>query len=221
MVSELRRAGWADWGSEPTCITAATIRPKRIDQAWLSPEMQARLVEVQLSWSEGLETHAWQQGLFRGGPADQFQQWVQGDPGPAEGEECFMDVEFWALFVGVGEAWEAARLRGDVDGMWQALETPCCNATVSAARVSSGLLPPPGWRPRSRGGIRVRVKPSAVPIRWPPSRREGCSSGLALLADRSAQHSSGSSSRPWRPTGGGPPGAARAEVPGRRRQAST
>ena len=110
-VSELRRAGWADWGSEPTCITAATKWPKRIDQAWLSPDTQARLVEVQLSWSETLQTHAWQQRP--GGPVP-----AMATPGPAEGEEGFLDVEFWALFAGVGEAWEAARLRGDVDGMW-------------------------------------------------------------------------------------------------------
>ncbi len=33
-----------------------------------------------------------------------------------------MDLEFWALFAGVGDVWEAARLRGDVDCMWQVLE---------------------------------------------------------------------------------------------------
>ncbi len=77
--------------------------------------MQARLQEVQLSWAEGLKTHAWKQGLFRAGPAGRFQQWLQGDSGPEEGEPGFMDLEFWALFSGVGEVWEAARLRGDVD----------------------------------------------------------------------------------------------------------
>ena len=79
-------------------------------------------------------------------------------------------------------------------------KTPCCNATVSAARVSSGLLPPPGWRQKSRGGTRTPGRPSAVPTRWPPSGREGCSSGLALLAGQSVQRSSGSLSRPWLPT---------------------
>ena len=34
-----------------------------------------------------------------------------------------MDLEFWALFAGAGEVWEAARLRGDVDCTWQVLET--------------------------------------------------------------------------------------------------
>ena len=62
--------------------------------------------------------------------ARSFQSWPggfspaagTGDSGPTEGEQGFLDVEFWALFAGVGEAWEAARLRGDVDCMWQLLE---------------------------------------------------------------------------------------------------
>ncbi len=44
-LSELGRAGWADWGSEPTCITANKV-PRRIDQVWISPELQARLEKV-------------------------------------------------------------------------------------------------------------------------------------------------------------------------------
>ena len=118
VVQELLRAGWADWSAEATCITASTRRPRRIDQAWMSPAMQARLQEVEL----GLKTHAWQQGALRGGTAVQFQQWAQGDPGPAEDEQGFLDVEFWALFGEGAGAWEEARLRGDVDGMWRVLE---------------------------------------------------------------------------------------------------
>ena len=122
VVQELLRAGWADWGSEPTCITAGTKKPRRIDQAWMSPELQARLQAVELSWAEGLKAHAWQQGTFRGGPAEQFAQWVQPDAGPEAEEQGFLDMEFWALFAPAAPAWEAARLRGDADGMWQQLE---------------------------------------------------------------------------------------------------
>ncbi len=39
IAQELRRARWPNWGSEPTCITAGTRRPRRIDQAWVSPDM--------------------------------------------------------------------------------------------------------------------------------------------------------------------------------------
>ena len=129
VVQELLRAGWADWGSEPTCITAGTKRPRRIDQAWMSPELQARLQAVELSWAEGLKAHAWQQGTFRGGPAEQFAQWVQPDAGPEAEEQGFLDMEFWALFAPAAPAWEAARLRGDADGMWQQLEATlvCCH----------------------------------------------------------------------------------------------
>jgi hypothetical protein len=121
-TSELRRAGWADWGREATCITAGTKVPRRIDQAWLSPELQARLLEVQHSWAMGLKTHAWQQGSFRSGPADTFPQWVPGDAGPEEGEAGFSDAEFWALFASKAAAWEHCRQQGDVDGLWQLLE---------------------------------------------------------------------------------------------------
>ena len=83
-ISELRRAGWADGGSGATCITAGARRPRRIDQARLSPEMQARLLEAQLAGAMGLKTHAWQQGSFRSGPADTFPKWARGDKGPEE-----------------------------------------------------------------------------------------------------------------------------------------
>ena len=58
VVQELLRAGWADWGSEPTCVTANAKRPRRIDQLRVSPETQARLLSVQLSWAAGIRTHA-------------------------------------------------------------------------------------------------------------------------------------------------------------------
>ena len=39
----LGRTGWADWSVEPTCRTANSHRSRRLDQCWLSEEMQARL----------------------------------------------------------------------------------------------------------------------------------------------------------------------------------
>jgi hypothetical protein len=122
IVVVLGRAGWADWGSEATCITANTKRPRRIDQVWVSPEMQARLLKVELSWATGLKTHAWQQGEFRSGEPDKFMKWHLGDAGPEAEEEGFTDLEFATQFVQVVAEWEAARLRGDVNCMWQVLE---------------------------------------------------------------------------------------------------
>ena len=42
-VEELGRARWADWGVEPTCITANAKRPRCIDQVWVSPEINAEV----------------------------------------------------------------------------------------------------------------------------------------------------------------------------------
>ena len=64
----------------------------------MSPELQARLQGVELTWAAGLKTHALQQGTFRGGPADKFAQWHQPDPGPGEGEQRFSDEDFLILF---------------------------------------------------------------------------------------------------------------------------
>ncbi len=67
-MEELGRAERADWGSGPTRVTANAKRPRRIDQVWVSLEMQAGLLNVDPSWDIGAKTHAWQQGLFRAGP---------------------------------------------------------------------------------------------------------------------------------------------------------
>ena len=103
----------------------------------MSPELQARLQEVELSWAEGLKTHALQRGTFKGGPAEQFAQWVQPDAGPEAEEEGFGDAEFWAIFAPVAGAWEAARLKGDANGMWEVLE---------AALVQCHGLRSPGYQ---------------------------------------------------------------------------
>ncbi len=63
-VEELGRATWADWGSEPACVAASAKKPRRIDQVWVSPATQARLLNVELYWATGIKTHAWQQGDF-------------------------------------------------------------------------------------------------------------------------------------------------------------
>jgi hypothetical protein len=117
ILSELGRAGWADWGSEPTCVTANSKVPRRIDQVWVSPELQARLEKVELTWAAGLKTHGLQQGIFRSGLADQFRQWQLEDAGPAEDEGSFTDLEFWTEFQVVASQWREASCRQDVDGM--------------------------------------------------------------------------------------------------------
>ncbi len=58
-------------GSEPTGITVNAKRARRIDQVWVSPEMQARLLDVEQSWAPGIKIHAWPQSDFRAGPPDQ------------------------------------------------------------------------------------------------------------------------------------------------------
>ncbi len=83
--------------------------------------MQARLLNVELSWAAGIKTHAWQQGVFRAGPPHQFQQWQLGDAGPAAGEEGFSDLEFWTKFQEVA-ALGSPRGSADVDCMWHVLE---------------------------------------------------------------------------------------------------
>ncbi len=98
IAEELARAGWAHWGEEPTCITANTMRPRRIDQVWLSPEMQVKLQDVELRWATGLKTHVLQQGVFHSGEPDKFQGWKLGDAGPKQDEAEFTDEEFEQTF---------------------------------------------------------------------------------------------------------------------------
>ena len=121
----LGRAGWADWSLEPTCRTANSQRSRRIDQCWLSEEMQARLCgPVLVDWFSGLCTHALQEGSFREGKPSSFVCWQVGDKGPAEQEKGFSDQEFWEAFGGSCFPWVEAVARGDVDTMWSLLEVP-------------------------------------------------------------------------------------------------
>ena len=50
----LSRAGWVDWSLEPTSRTANSRRGRRLDQCWLSQDMQARLEGVTVDWYSGL-----------------------------------------------------------------------------------------------------------------------------------------------------------------------
>ena len=78
----LGRAGWVDWSLEPTSRMANSHRARRIDQCWLSQDMQARLEGVTVDWYSGLCTHALQEGTFREGEAAAFTAWQIGDKGP-------------------------------------------------------------------------------------------------------------------------------------------
>ena len=144
ILSELGRAGKADWGSEHTCVIANSKVPRRIDRVWVSPELQARLEKVELTWAAGLKTHSLQQGIFRSGPADQFRLWQLEDAGPAEDEGSFTDLEFWTEFQAVASQWREASRRQDVDGMWSPWRRPLFGAIKFAAAPSRGRGPPRG-----------------------------------------------------------------------------
>jgi hypothetical protein len=122
----LARAGWADWCLDPTCVTANSRQSRRIDQVWLSGEMQARLTQTRVDWVSGLCTHALQEGVFEEGQPGSFDSWQLGDSGPEEGEPGFSDGDFWEDFAGSWDAWSAASASNDVDAMWSHLEASLC-----------------------------------------------------------------------------------------------
>ncbi len=132
----LARAGRADWSLEPTCETANSRQSRRIDQVWISGEMQARLAEVRVDRASGPRTHALQEGTFEGGQPSSFDNWQLGDRGPPEDEEGFTDGEFWEDFASSWSAWSAASGGNEVDVMWSLLGPPCVAATGSAASGS-------------------------------------------------------------------------------------
>ena len=123
----LGRAGWVDWSSEPTCRTANSQRIRRIDQCWISGEMQTRLSgPVLVDWFSGLCTHALQEGTFREGKPSSYVCWQLGDKGPAEKEKGFSDHEFWEALGGSSSSWEEAVAQGNVDTLWNLLEETLC-----------------------------------------------------------------------------------------------
>ena len=55
-VGELRlSAVCADLSVEPTCEAANPDTYRRLDQVWLSSEMQVRLIDIGVSWSSGFK----------------------------------------------------------------------------------------------------------------------------------------------------------------------
>ena len=122
----LARAGWADWSLEATCTTANTRHSRRVDQVWLSGEMQARLGEVRVEWASGLCTHALQEGTFEEGEPSSYDSWQLGDPGPPEDEQGFSDDEFWEDIAGCWPSWLEASGSNNVEVMWELLEASVC-----------------------------------------------------------------------------------------------
>ena len=53
-----RRAGWQDLSSEGTCLTVSSTAARRIDHLWVSPALAGRSSPAEVSWAEGLPTHA-------------------------------------------------------------------------------------------------------------------------------------------------------------------
>lgn len=78
-------------GSESTCITDNTKRPRRIDPLWVSPEMQALLLDVELSWAPCIKTHAWQQAIPAGPVPGVAARRCQ----PGRRKDGFSELEFW------------------------------------------------------------------------------------------------------------------------------
>ncbi len=53
-----RRAGWQDLSQEGTCLTATSAAARRLDHLWVSPALAGRSSAAEVSWAEGLPTHA-------------------------------------------------------------------------------------------------------------------------------------------------------------------
>ena len=114
----LGRTGWADWSVEPVCRTANSHRSRRLDQCWLSEEMQARLSgSVHVDWFSGLCTLALQEGAFREGKPSSYVSWQLGEEGPAEKGAASATRSSWKFLEAAGFlGWRPVSL-----GMW----TPC------------------------------------------------------------------------------------------------
>ena len=138
----LGRAGWVDWSAEPTCKTANSHQARRIDQCWLSQDMQARVEGVAVDWYSGLCTHALQRGTFREGEPAAFTAWQVRDKGPSKEEQPFTDLEFWSALNSRWLPWVEAVATEDVDTMWSLLESTVCEC--HSLRSPGFLAPAPG-----------------------------------------------------------------------------
>ena len=88
----MEAAGWRDILQEPTCLTARTNNPKRIDWLYMNRWSQRlRQGKPGLSWATGITTHACQWASLHVGQPRQHHRW-EGPPHPpavtADKEAC-------------------------------------------------------------------------------------------------------------------------------------
>ena len=117
-----RRAGWQDLSQEGTCLTATSAAARRLDHLWVSPALAGRSSAAEVSWAEGLPTHAVQSWKVLAEVPGRLDHWQVADPGPEEGEGSFTDQEWKDRFEEDGDKWQEMCRSQDVDGMWNMLE---------------------------------------------------------------------------------------------------
>jgi hypothetical protein len=117
-----RRAAWQDLSQEGTCLTATSAAARRLDHVWVSPALAGRSSAAEVSWAEGLPTHAVQSWRVLAEVPGRLDHWQVADPGPEEGEGSFTDQEWKERFEEDGDKWQEMCRNQDVDGMWNMLE---------------------------------------------------------------------------------------------------
>ena len=61
-----------------TCVSARTIRSRRIDVVLCNRHVQSRVKKVELKWDTGLAVHAVHLVQLEGGPPPQHKVWKAG-----------------------------------------------------------------------------------------------------------------------------------------------
>ena len=117
-----RRAGWQDLSQEGMCLTATSAAACRLDHLWVSPALAGRSSAAEVSWAEGLPTHAVHSWKVLAEVPGRLDHWQVADPGPEEGEGSFTDQEWRDRFNIHGDQWMELSRNQDVDGMWNMLE---------------------------------------------------------------------------------------------------
>jgi endonuclease/exonuclease/phosphatase (EEP) superfamily protein YafD len=197
----LGRAGWVDWSEEPTCKTANSHQARRIDQCWLSQDMQARVEGVAVDWYSGLCTHALQRGTFREGEPAAFTAWQVRDKGPSKEEQPFTDLEFWSALNSrwlLGWRPLPPRMSTPCGRCWKAR---CASATASGVQASWPLHPAWCRSTRNPGGNCTEATCKRPASRQQCSARGGgssCSPGTTRPTRQSEYATLQASGRPFR-----------------------
>lgn len=151
-VTELwGRAGWRDLGTGGTCQCHHSQRIRRLDWVWASHRFAGHCGPVDISWGEGLPTHAvqsWQVQLAKG---PESPHWILGDVADPEGARQLTE-EDWQ------EAWRERRdefhrhmEHGQIDQAWAVLKQ---GLLEMHQRVNPGFRDPKA---------RIQMRPEELP----------------------------------------------------------